>query len=81
MMAAMYRGWWAGIALSVLVGCREPAPKSKEPSPIDRVAAIEPGLARIRELAFERPVPVAHQSTADFRSYVQRGRSRISTSI
>jgi hypothetical protein len=66
----MYR--WAGLAVSVLAGCREPAPKSKDQVAIDRVAAIEPGLAKVRGLAFERPVPVAHRTASDFRSYVRK---------
>jgi hypothetical protein len=71
-MAAMYRASWAGIALAVLAGCHDPASKPKEQTPVERVAAIEPGLAAVRHLAFERPVPVAHQSVADFRSYVRK---------
>ena len=39
---------------------------------LSRVASIEPKLAKIRQLSFERDVPTEYQSTEDFRAYLQR---------
>jgi hypothetical protein len=40
---------------------------------LGRVAAIKPKLAKLRGLAFDREVPTAYQTGAEFKDYVHRG--------
>lgn len=40
--------------------------------PLARVAAMQPGLAAVRHLALEHPVPAEYQATAEFRKFVHK---------
>jgi hypothetical protein len=48
------------------------ARRKRADAALGRVAAIEPKLAKVRDLTFVHEVPTAYQSTDDFRAFLQR---------
>lgn len=48
------------------------ARRSRAEAALGRVAAIEPEVARLRRLAFERAVPTRYQTPDEFRAFVRR---------
>ncbi len=46
--------------------------KARAEAALSRVNAIQPKLAKLRELPFDHPVPTAYQTTDDFKAFLRR---------
>lgn len=62
---------WQAVDASVVPETPETRKKRAEEA-LARVEAIEPKLAKLRDIPFDKPVPTAYQTTDDFRKFVHR---------